>query len=181
MLGGAGIPCTGAVEFQNANEDPWRATFAPREEDKSDSEPGVEPPAVHPAVSHRLMKDVAEDATGADQQKRREDKQRQAQLAERRRALKQFLRKNGFGDVNDCKTGCMFSKSYPLHAAVEKNNLRVVEMLLAEGADPTQTNSSGKTAAELAQRKNKKGARATMVQVLQSACKSDRAAAAAGA
>merc|ERR1712060_593660 len=104
---------------------------------------------------------------------RREEKQKQVQrnqLAERRRQLKQFLKKNGFAGVNDSKRVVLLWKSYPLHAAVEKNNLRVVEMLLAEGANPTQTNSSGRTATQIAQRKNKKGSHATMLQVLEAAC-----------
>jgi len=103
------------------------------------------------------------------QQRRLEEKQRLAQAAERRRALKQFMHKHGFEGVNDSKRVCLLWRSYPLHVAVQKNNLRVVEMLLAEGADPRLKNSSGLTAAEVAQKKNKKGKQATMVQILQSA------------
>jgi len=105
----------------------------------------------------------------ADQKQRREDKQRQAQLAERKRALKQFMRKNGFNGVNDPKRVCLLWTSYPLHAAVQKNNLRVVEMLLAEGANPAQKNSSGLTPAQVAEKKNKKGSHGTMLQILQTA------------
>lgn len=100
-----------------------------------------------------------------------ESKQRQAQVAERRRALKQFLNKNGFAGVNEATRVRLFWTSYPLHVAVEKNNLRMVEMLLAEGADASQKNSSGLTAAQVAQRKNRKGKNATMLQLLQSAGK----------
>jgi len=114
------------------------------------------------------------------QRRRLEEKQRLAQAAERRRALKQFLHKHGFEGVNDSKRVCLLWRSYPLHVAVQKNNLRVVEMLLAEGADPRLKNSSGLTAAEVAQRKNKKGKQATTVQILQSAAKGAAGAAAAG-
>jgi len=120
------------------------------------------------------------EASEAEQKRRVEDKQRQAAAAERRRALKQFLHKNGFAGVNDSKRVCLLWRSYPLHVAVEKKNLRVVEMLLAEGADPSLKNSSGRTAAEVAQRNNKKGKQATMVQILQSAAKGTAAAAAGG-
>jgi hypothetical protein len=107
-----------------------------------------------------------------------EQKEKQVQrnhIAERRRQLKHFFKENGFkrdAGVNDSKRVMLLcgAKSYPLHAAVEKNNLRVVEMLLAEGANPTQTNSSGRTPLQIAQRKNKKGSHETMLQILEAAC-----------
>jgi len=126
-------------------------------------------PAPPSEATKSMMSAAVKEAEDAEKKQRREDKQRHAQLAERRRAVKQFLRKNGFAGVNDPKRVCLLWRSYPLHAAVEKNNLRVVEMLLAEGADASRTNSSGHTAADVAQKKNKKGSHATMLHVLESA------------
>jgi len=163
----------------------WRAVYAPRDSDSDEAksepeavrnpslrhepEPEAMPSPVEPSRSQNMMRDVADEAVDAGQKKRKQEKQQQAQLQERRRALKQFLKKNGFSDVNSSKRVMLLWTSYPLHTAVEKNNLRVVEMLLAEGADPAATNSSGRTATQIAQRKNKKGSRETMLRVLQAA------------
>merc|ERR1719382_1499995 len=114
-----------------------------------------------------MMTSTTQEVEDAKQTQHLESKQKQAQVAERRRALKQFLNKNGFSGVNEPRRVRLLWTSYPLHVAVEKNNLRVVEMLLAEGADVSQKNSSGRTAAQVAQRRNNKGERSTMLQLLQ--------------
>ena len=51
----------------------------------------------------------------------------------------------------------MLRKSYPLRRAAELGDGRMVEHLLAEGADPSQKNSSGLTASQVATKKNKGG------------------------
>jgi len=133
---------------------------------------GTTPAHVAPSEATKtVMIGTAQEAEDAKQTQHLESKQKQAQVAERRRALKQFLNKNGFAGVNEARRARLFWTSYPLHVAVEKNNLRVVEMLLAEGADASQKNSSGLTAAQVAQRKNRKGKNTTMLQLLQSAGK----------
>lgn len=142
------------------------------EADAPDDETGAaanarEVPAAPSEATKRMMRSTTQEAEDAGQMRHRQDKQRQAQVAERGRVLKQFLRKNGFASVNEPKRVLLLWESYPLHVAVEKNNLRVVEMLLAEGADVSQKNSSGHTAAQVAQKRNKKGERSTMLQVLQ--------------
>jgi len=114
-----------------------------------------------------MMRSVAQEAEDASQRRHTEDGRRRAQAAERGRVLRQFLRKHGFAGVNEPRRVRLLWTSYPLHLAVEANDLRVVEVLLAEGADVSRRDSSGRTAAQVAQRRNKRGERSTMLQLLE--------------
>lgn len=91
---------------------------------------------------------------------------------ERRSALVSFLKEFGFTsdplDANVAKR-TMMKTTYPLHCAAEAGRAPVVEMLLAEGADASRKNSAGKTAADLAQKKDKKGSHAEVLILLGSA------------
>jgi ankyrin repeat protein len=60
----------------------------------------------------------------------------------------------------------MLRTTYPLHRAAELGDEKMVESLLAEGADPAQKNSSGKTAVQVANGKNKKGSHSGAMRVL---------------
>merc|ERR1712013_388981 len=88
----------------------------------------------------------------------------------RKEQVKDFLDKNGFTGVNEGKTSgrtrLTKKTTYPLHYAAECGNDKMVAWLLEEGADPEQKNSSGKTAAEIASSKNKKGSHSSVVSVL---------------
>jgi len=109
---------------------------------------------------------------------RLEAERREAELAEQRRreaeeALRQerrarvgdFLREHGFAAVNDPRKK-MFRTSYPLHRAAELGDDKIVEALIAEGADVALKNSSGKTPAQVATKKNKNGSHEGTLKVL---------------
>lgn len=84
---------------------------------------------------------------------------------ERKLAVAAFLKEHGFGSVSAGKRG-MLKTTYPLHVAAKKGYPHVVGMLLDEGADPAQKNSSGKTAAQVAQEEDKQGSHAGVLRVL---------------
>jgi len=86
----------------------------------------------------------------------RERRERAEALAaqERRAQVGAFLKAEGFAGVSAPRRR-LLQKSYPLHRAAELGNGQMVEYLLAEGADPSQKNSSGLTAAQVATKKNR--------------------------
>jgi len=88
----------------------------------------------------------------------RERRERAEALAaqERRAQVGAFLKAEGFAGVSAPRRR-LLQKSYPLHRAAELGNGQMVEYLLAEGADPSQKNSSGLTAAQVATKKNRGG------------------------
>eukprot|EP00930_Biecheleria_cincta_P023671 TRINITY_DN17060_c0_g1_i1.p1 TRINITY_DN17060_c0_g1~~TRINITY_DN17060_c0_g1_i1.p1 ORF type:complete len:227 (-),score=70.34 TRINITY_DN17060_c0_g1_i1:40-720(-) len=100
------------------------------------------------------MRQAAAEAARAEAE--RERLRLEHELQERKQAVLIFLSKHGFKDVNGCKRSLM-SSTYPLHKAVEAGDERLVRMLIQEGADVLQKNSSGRTPAELAAKKNKAG------------------------
>mmetsp|Transcript_11454 Transcript_11454/g.35447 ORF Transcript_11454/g.35447 Transcript_11454/m.35447 type:complete len:207 (+) Transcript_11454:110-730(+) len=98
------------------------------------------------------------------EEKARQERERRAEAERlreeklRQEELQAFFKKNGFVDAHTPKLSSTLlgsSKTYPLHCAAELGEARIVELLLKEGVDPTQRNSSKKTAAQIAQKKNK--------------------------
>mmetsp|Transcript_66622 Transcript_66622/g.171470 ORF Transcript_66622/g.171470 Transcript_66622/m.171470 type:complete len:568 (-) Transcript_66622:357-2060(-) len=84
--------------------------------------------------------------------------QREAEkLAAGDRALIQWLRQNGFFNVNSEKRKLGGRISYPLHDAAEEGNEAIVKLLLQAGADRKKKNSSGRTGREVAEKKNRRG------------------------
>merc|ERR1719230_1296844 len=98
----------------------------------------------------------------AELQRKHEEAERLRQAEEAERAVQNkalvqaFLKEKGFKAV-DAPKRSLLRTTYALHCAAECGNERLVELLLQEGADPNQKNSAGKTAAEVAQKKSKKG------------------------
>lgn len=84
----------------------------------------------------------------------------------RKAAVLAFLREHGFSDDVGGSKRVMLRTTYPLHVAAEEGNSRMVEMLLREGADPTQCDSSSRTAAQVALEKNKGGSHTNVLQIL---------------
>ena len=72
-----------------------------------------------------------------------------------------FYKQHGFPGANEPRrSGCgvwAVTTTYPLHCATELADARIAEMLLKAGAILVQKNSSGKTAAQVAQKKSKGG------------------------
>jgi hypothetical protein len=97
------------------------------------------------------------------EQGRRE--QEEALRQERRAQVRAFLKAEGFADVGSSRRK-MLRKSYPLHRAAELGDGRMVEHLLAEGADPSQKNSAGLTASQVATKKNKEGSHSGALRAL---------------
>jgi len=107
---------------------------------------------------------LARDGEAEAEQRRGEER-----AAERREAVAAFLKSRGFSGVMEPKKGFMKS-TYPLHEAARAGNTRMVEMLLREGAVASQKNSSGRTAAQEAEKQNKGGSHAPVLLALVAGC-----------
>uniref|UniRef100_A0A7S4RDB8 Uncharacterized protein n=1 Tax=Alexandrium monilatum TaxID=311494 RepID=A0A7S4RDB8_9DINO len=90
----------------------------------------------------------------------------------RKTTVAAFLKENGFTGVSAARKSFL-SSTYPLHVAAETGNARLVEMLVKEGADVEQQDSSGRTAMQLVVDKESKGwnkgSSATILRVLAAA------------
>lgn len=109
----------------------------------------------------RREREYAEEVARREEAERLARAQEAQEASERKDALDHFYQQHGFVGVNEPRrAGCAVwaaATTYPLHVAAELADARIVEMLLKEGASPSQKNSSGKTAAQVAQKKNKGG------------------------
>mmetsp|Transcript_88215 Transcript_88215/g.284933 ORF Transcript_88215/g.284933 Transcript_88215/m.284933 type:complete len:189 (+) Transcript_88215:268-834(+) len=117
----------------------------------------------------RAAEEVAEEAAQgafAEKAARRAEALRAEQNRKRRAAVAAFLTMHGFtGGVSGAKRNLMNS-TYPLHRAAKTANAQMVEYLLMEGADPTQANSAGRNAAQVAQRHDSKCSHAAVLRIL---------------
>jgi len=117
----------------------------------------------------RLREERREAAEREAAEREAAERRRRAQEEAERRArsarVVEFLKAQGFAGVNAGKRK-MLRTTYPLHRAAELGDEKMVEALLAEGADASQKNSSGKTAAQVAGGKNKKGSHSGALRVL---------------
>mmetsp|Transcript_51451 Transcript_51451/g.159573 ORF Transcript_51451/g.159573 Transcript_51451/m.159573 type:complete len:226 (+) Transcript_51451:86-763(+) len=73
----------------------------------------------------------------------------------RKTTVAAFLKENGFDAVNEPRKSFLAS-TYPLHVAAETGNAKLVEMLVREGAEVEQKDSSGRTAMQLVVEKESK-------------------------
>eukprot|EP00438_Fugacium_kawagutii_P012046 Skav218188 [mRNA] locus=scaffold5213:260424:266628:- [translate_table: standard] len=80
--------------------------------------------------------------------------------AERKAVVAKFLEKYGFSGINVAKRSLLSGSHYALHKAAELADQELVIMLLAEGADPLLRNSSGRTAADVAKKRDNCGSHA---------------------
>lgn len=83
--------------------------------------------------------------------------------------LRGFLDCNGFKSVNSRRWRYLKS-SYPLHVAVEQNNEDIVRILLRSGANPEQSNSSGLTPRQMAERRNRHDSHAKVLAEFSQVC-----------
>lgn len=91
---------------------------------------------------------------------------RLASERERKAAVLAFLQEHGFSSVDKAKRK-MLRKNYPIHVAAEKGDDKMVQMLLKEGADPSQRNSAGRTAMQIAIDKDRDNSHQAVVRALQ--------------
>jgi len=87
------------------------------------------------------------------------------QPEERTALVAAFLRENGYSAVGAPKRTLLKMK-YPIHTAAKQGDPELVRMLLAEGADPAQRTSWGKTAAQIAREKDRKGSHTAVLRAL---------------
>jgi len=76
------------------------------------------------------------------------------QLDEDGKLLGKFLADNGFDDPHQGRRR-FWRTTYPLHVAAEKGNTKVVALLLSAGVMADQKNSSGRTALDVARKRNR--------------------------
>jgi len=107
------------------------------------------------AEEERLRAEAEEADLAARQQREREEEEQKLRQ-ERKAQVDAFLKAERFTGVGSARKS-MLKTTYPLHRAAEAGNAKMVEHLLAEGADPAQVDSSGRTAAQVAARKNRRG------------------------
>ena len=93
------------------------------------------------------------------------EEQRDTSRTIRDDTVAQFLDRHGFRGVNVPKRSIL-SSTYALHKAAEMADQELVAMLLAAGADPLLMNSAGKTAADVAKKKDNCGSHADVFNLL---------------
>merc|ERR1712056_113383 len=96
---------------------------------------------------------------------RQAEAERLAQEQEHQALVAAFLMLNGYNDVVAPKV-TMLKRKYPIHTAAKQGDPKIVAALLKEGADPAQKNSSGLTAAQVAQQNDKNGSHANVLRIL---------------
>lgn len=82
--------------------------------------------------------------------------------------LESFLRTHGFSDAHEGKmTGCLFKDLvYPIHVAAELGDVEIIKLLIKANVDLDQKTRRGKTALELARRKDRNGSHLEAVTTL---------------
>jgi hypothetical protein len=83
---------------------------------------------------------------------------------ERVQKVDAFLRTNGFTSVN-ARRG-WFSGSYPLHVAIDRNDLDMVKLLLLSSAHKKLKDANGRTAIQRARERNHYGSHAAVLKAL---------------
>lgn len=95
-----------------------------------------------------------------------EEREKHALFLQDKETLENFLTSRGYSSVNSKRTKMLKSK-YPLHSAVKDHSLKLVELLLSTGADPTSKNSAGLSPAHLAMKLNVQGSYDDIIRALQ--------------
>eukprot|EP00930_Biecheleria_cincta_P093696 TRINITY_DN8419_c0_g1_i1.p1 TRINITY_DN8419_c0_g1~~TRINITY_DN8419_c0_g1_i1.p1 ORF type:complete len:201 (+),score=80.19 TRINITY_DN8419_c0_g1_i1:234-836(+) len=121
------------------------------------------------ALDARQRRAALEKAAAAAERERiwqaQEQHRMQQEQEERKKLVHDFLKRHGFGSISSSKRSLM-SSTYPLHKAAELGDTMMVYLLLQEGADRRQKNSSGRTAAQVAEKRNKAGSHSRVLAML---------------
>jgi hypothetical protein len=133
------------------------------------------------AAARRIQEEVslqrAQEKEEAERRRERKEEEKQkSQEKERVKQLQQlkvdhfklgtFLKEHGFSGANAKRHFMFRSFEYPLHAAVTKVEPETIRVLIAAGADPELTNSSGRTPAQLAWKNDKFGSHEHVIRAL---------------
>lgn len=92
----------------------------------------------------------------------------------KRAEMRAFLNTNGFVTAHGAKITRTGKVEYPLHVAARQRNLQVVRLLVEFGADVSQRNSAGRTAEDVALRKNSRGSNDEVLEALRRAAQKER-------
>merc|ERR1719310_2059314 len=103
------------------------------------------------------------------EQIRAQEEARQKKIKEMddQRKVRGFLHSNGFKSVNELARK-KFTKVTPLHTAIGLNNVEMVKLLVAAGADPRKMNGKKESPLKLAQKLDKNGTHAAIIEALTS-------------
>lgn len=100
------------------------------------------------------------------QRRAKEEEHARAAIEQSRKSIvADFLKQNGFRSATMPKRK-MFKTTYPLHHAAALGDAQLIKMLLAERADVVQTNSSGRTAAQVANHMDRNGSHLDALRLL---------------
>eukprot|EP00929_Paragymnodinium_shiwhaense_P081669 TRINITY_DN4279_c0_g3_i1.p1 TRINITY_DN4279_c0_g3~~TRINITY_DN4279_c0_g3_i1.p1 ORF type:complete len:237 (-),score=90.04 TRINITY_DN4279_c0_g3_i1:514-1224(-) len=126
------------------------------------------------AEAARLAQEEAERLQRDREERDRQDKKaaeegyaaeeaRLVQEAADKKKMEEFLKKHSFKGA-DVKRSSFLRYKFPLHSAVKHNDADMIRILLANGATPSQKDSSGLTAAQLAKKLSKSGSHGDVVE-----------------
>lgn len=155
-------------ERLQAEQDQLEVARRAREEEERLEQKHLEEQAWVAEQERQLREAMEASRVTAEQERERLRLEQEGEEQERKATVSAFLKKFTFSDVNGPKmSGCTgMSKTYPLHMAAQNGDDALVAMLLKEGANPAQKNSWGKTAAQIAEKSDKKGSHAKVLEIL---------------
>jgi len=112
------------------------------------------------------MQEEQERRAAAEAELRRQEEAERLQREQTQKSISTWLTQNGYsGDVNTPKKTYLKTK-YPINTAAKQGNIAITEMLIEEGAISTQPDSRGRTAYDVAGRKNTNGSHNAVLEVL---------------
>jgi hypothetical protein len=100
-----------------------------------------------------------------EEQRREEERRKKLQEIEDQKKIRAWLQANGFKGINDLVRKRL-SKVAPLQFAIQQNDVEMLGLLLQNGADASKVNGKNESALAVAQKVDKKGSHAAVVQAL---------------
>jgi len=113
-----------------------------------------------------LLKQEQEQGMRLEEQQR-EEARKKLQEEDDQKRIRAWLQANSFKGLNDLAWKRL-SKVTPLHCAIQQKDVEMLTLLLQNGADASKVNSKNQSALTVAQKMDKKGSHAAIVQALMS-------------